>query len=142
MQMNKIQTALNSMLILVLDIHAFEKRCGVFNLSLNPHVFPLLHGPPPPPLPPSSAVVHKKMNPNFFLNTVHIDFSASFSTQRKANFSSISHIPIHLSLLFINLIILLIVLVHGCNVDTGFSSTMTTCCCAHEAMFPASAPCG
>ena len=127
------------MLILVLDMHAFEKRCSVFNLSLNPHVSPLLHGPPPPPL--SSALVHQKMNPHFFLNTVHIHFSANFSTKRKANFSSISHIPIPLSLLFINFIILLIVLVHGCNVDTGFSSTMTTCYCAHEAMFPASAPC-
>ena len=136
------------MLILVLDMHAFEKRCGVFNLSLNPHVSPLLHGhpppppPPPPPLPPPPLLFTKKMNPHFFLNTVHIHFSANFSTQRKANFSSISHIPIPLSLLFINFIILLIVLVHGCNVDTGFSSTMTTCYCAHEAMFPASAPCG
>ena len=132
------------MLILVLDMHAFEKRCVVFSLSLNPHVSPLLHGHPLPPPPPSSALVHthKKMNPHFFLNTVHIHFSANFSTQRKANFLSISHIPIPLSLLFINFIILLIVLVHGCNVDTGFSSTMTTCCCAHKAMFPASAPCG
>ena len=122
------------MLVLVLDMHAFEKRCGVFNLSLNPHVSPLLHGPP---------LLHscsQKNEPSFFLNTVHIHFSANFSTQRKANFSSISHIPIPLSLLFINFIILLIVLVHGCNVDTGFSSTMTTCYCAHEAMFPASAP--
>ena len=132
------------MLILVLDMHAFEKRCGVFNLSLNPHVSPLLHGPPPPP--PSSALVHKKkkkkkMNPHLFLNTAHLHFSANFSTQRKANFSSISNIPNPLSLPFINFIILLIVLVHGCNVDTGFSSTMTTCYCAHEAMFPASAPC-
>ena len=56
------------MLILVLDMHAFEKSFGVFNLSLNPHVSLLLHGPPPPPppAPPLLRSCSQKNEPSFF----------------------------------------------------------------------------
>ena len=126
------------MLILVLDMHAFEKRCGVFNLSLNPHVPPPPWTSPPPPLRSCS----QKNEPSFFSeHGTYTLFCKLFNPKKSQFLINFSHTH-PLSLLFINFIILLIVLVHGCNVDTGFSSTMTTCYCAHEAMFPASAPCG